>query len=389
MSQRPLATIPTASTQPYRLPSALAAALSSLDVNLEEELIRYRRHRAGEPPPPPQGLERDRDRKPLDLMSVTVPLTTETLHPLTGLTSQTPGEIASQTPTESDATAATLREPAVRQPVDSSQPANSSSTALSTLSTNKESLELATSKKESETNRENASLAPLTKPSKPGNLVTPIAAPNDPDDYLESSEELLKSLAEDEDDPGDRSWHQSLLTPFGIGLMLLVLMVCAILGVLANPSTRHLLTDGSFNAQTPTTDKNPTAPSPTVGIPQTPNLADREFTPITLDTLSALETNPSPVSVPIEPTPASYDPAASDPSTSQLQPTEDRYFYVVTPYDPTTLEQVRQIIPDAYARYDLPQGTQIQLGAFREEYRAEALAEELQNRGIAAAVYKP
>ena len=375
MSQRPLTTISTKSIPTYQIPSALAAALGSLDVNLEDELIRYRRHCAGEPPPPPRGLERDRPHPPLDLISVTAPITAKTSPPLPKLTRESHEAIASD-----------KEKPTAEKLVETPQ-LETPSTALSPKQV---SLEQVTDSAIAKANPEKASLVLLAQQSKTANLANSTTEPKDPEDYLKSSEELLKSLEDDDETSGDRHWSQSLLTPLGIGLMLLVVTGCVAVGLLlANPSmVRHLFPNGSFNAQTPATDKNPTPPSPTAGIPQTPNLADREFTPITLDTLSTLETNPSPIPVPLQPTPKSeFQP--SDPSTSQEQPTENQYFYVVTPYDLATLEQVRQIIPDAYIRYDLPQGTQIQLGAFQEEYRANALAEELQSQGIAAAVYQP
>lgn len=60
-----------------------------------------------------------------------------------------------------------------------------------------------------------------------------------PDDYLESSEELLRSLAQEEANvEQERSHLEGLLTPLGIGSMLLMLMGSGMFGYLVmNPST--------------------------------------------------------------------------------------------------------------------------------------------------------
>lgn len=67
-----------------------------------------------------------------------------------------------------------------------------------------------------------------------------------PDDYLESSEELLRSLAQEEANVDhERSSLESLLTPFGIGSMMLMLMGSGMFGYLVmNPSTFAALGSG-------------------------------------------------------------------------------------------------------------------------------------------------
>ncbi len=67
-----------------------------------------------------------------------------------------------------------------------------------------------------------------------------------PDDYLESSEELLRSLAQEEANvEHERSSLESLLTPFGIGSMMLMLMGSGMFGYLVmNPSTFTALGSG-------------------------------------------------------------------------------------------------------------------------------------------------
>ncbi len=67
-----------------------------------------------------------------------------------------------------------------------------------------------------------------------------------PDDYLESSEELLRSLAQEEANvEHERSSLEGLLTPFGIGSMMLMLMGSGMFGYLVmNPSTFTALGSG-------------------------------------------------------------------------------------------------------------------------------------------------
>ena len=59
------------------------------------------------------------------------------------------------------------------------------------------------------------------------------------EDYLESSEELLRSLAQEEADAeSERNGLENLMTPFGIGSMLLLLMASGMFGYLVmNPAT--------------------------------------------------------------------------------------------------------------------------------------------------------
>lgn len=121
-----------------------------------------------------------------------------------------------------------------------------------------------------------------------------IPPTGEPDDYLESSEALLRSLAE-EDTSADRRDHRnnnSLLSPLGIGSMLLLLIASAVLGiVLFQPK---LIPQGIFgsssqrNANSDTTNSDTTktntgtnsqkvAEPQLTPVPQYPNLANDEF----------------------------------------------------------------------------------------------------------------
>ncbi|HEY9816882.1 MAG TPA: SPOR domain-containing protein [Candidatus Obscuribacterales bacterium] len=151
----------------------------------------------------------------------------------------------------------------------------------------------------------------------PGNqpLDTPV-----PDDYLESSEELLRSLADeappspqptyepDEDEPGIVA---SLLTPLGIGSMLLLLLSSATLGyVILNPSLVGLPRLGQWGSDRSTAE-SVVSSSTQGGIPN-PNLAEEEFVDLGLDTLSTLPRTGQPS----QPSPPSANAAAPAPSAN-------------------------------------------------------------------------
>ncbi len=119
------------------------------------------------------------------------------------------------------------------------------------------------------------------------------------EDYLESSEELLRSLAQEEADAeAERSGLENLMTPFGIGSMLLMLMASGMFGYLVmNPATFASI--GSVVSRlftTPPVTSNPTS-SPVAGesgdIP-----SSGEFMDLSLNNLSALGTQTNPGGLP-------------------------------------------------------------------------------------------
>jgi cell division septation protein DedD len=88
--------------------------------------------------------------------------------------------------------------------------------------------------------------------------------------------------------------------------------------------------------------------------------------------------------------PAPHSRAAEPEAESAANPApaaNSAYDYkVVTEYSgDATLEEAQKAIPDAYVR-NFSDGARIQLGAFDEAGKAEALAEELEKQGIPAKV---
>ena len=303
-----------------------------------------------------------------------------------------------------------------------------------------------------------------------GGAIVPQAeaAPSDymASDYMASSEALLESLGNETSEPTPAaygpptsSWTQALATPLGMGALLLLLLVSGGLGyVLVNPSAvSHLAALWPFSNpadSTPTPDQETVvvdSPSDRSGPALSPNLSEQEFVRLDLSTLSTL-----PLSAIRSPQAASTPTTAVDstPTTTAIAPDSDRSqgattdattaspppaapranrpapaapaapaatpaprpaatapaaprqpaasrpaatpapvvtgsYYVVTEYtgDPS-LNQARQAVGDAYVR-NFPVGARIQLGAFSSEADAAAHAEALQGQGISAQVYNP
>lgn len=127
-----------------------------------------------------------------------------------------------------------------------------------------------------------------------------------PNDYLESSEELLRSLAEEEASvQAEEGFLKSLSTPLGIGSMLLLLLSSAMFGfVIMNPSSmtqwlgKREPEVASNSAAS--TNPNPAASSDapvTSDVPQ-PDLANQEFPDLNLSTLGSLQVDRTPTTKP-------------------------------------------------------------------------------------------
>ncbi|MGB3404783.1 MAG: hypothetical protein WBA77_19015 [Microcoleaceae cyanobacterium] len=250
-------------------------------------------------------------------------------------------------------------------------------------------------------------------------------------DYLESSEQLIKSI--DQTRPRRRRKRQpslvaSLFTPIGICSLLLFLISFAALGYVVTSSgeqknwglSRWLNTEEPEESPEVIEEVEPTAPT-------SPNLATEEFVELDLDTLSNINPSPTPITLP---TPQATTPAANNNLTpppviptgpdlgnmtnelvpaptpvvpqpqpvqtptpqppggaatrSQSQPVEaeDGFYYVVTNYqNPNSLATAQQVVPEAYVR-EFETGTKVQMGALEDADTARILAEKLRVQGI-------
>ncbi|MGK7905189.1 MAG: hypothetical protein AB4352_28025 [Hormoscilla sp.] len=376
-----------------KLHPVLQGALRSLDVNLESELKRYRRAQAGEP------LQR-------------------------GLT------VSSQNGMRSDAISAMHRLPALQNSWLLTAQSNGDRvpymSEVRPQRNHRNTEQLAEDVVEAQD--ADASLALISAAgqvaassgSAPDKEVAIAQLEKEPDDYLESSEELLKSLASPAEVEAATSANtescrkSNLLTPLGIGSMLLLLMTGGTLWFAGkDPSlVGHLKGDRPVEESNPkqantdmservavdlNLDSISRLPTSSSSSPQqVSSPADRERSPQVEPKLpvnspaTAQRLVEIPTVVPIPRTSTQLDGStevASELST-QTDAAFGQYYYVVAS-DPgvDSREQIEKIIPEATVR-DFPQGRFLQLGVFREESRARALVENLADRGIYAQIYK-
>ncbi|MBW4658198.1 MAG: SPOR domain-containing protein [Drouetiella hepatica Uher 2000/2452] len=283
----------------------LRAALDNLDVNLEEELIRYRRQQRLQSEPygrrkavAPPRLNRIPTRPTQD--GIRLPNVREAFHLHTTGEFPIGNSAASENPvrtlfgTTADAASQAIEPPAIEPPPLPQFPNEG-------IASYAQQIELST-------HEPNAALQKLIQ----DNLSASTAASEAPEDYLESSEELLKSIQEETS--SQRAQRRpdlldTLLTPLGIGSMLLLLLSSTTLGfVIMNPSVL-----GVFFAPTASTPSpSPLTKVPTTPIdvaPPSPNLAAEEFKDLNLDTLSTLPGSAK------RPSAAPSKPAANQPSS--------------------------------------------------------------------------
>jgi len=305
MSQNTSVESSTRSSPNPSINPALQAALSSLDVQLEEELARYRRQRAGHPVMSNRGLARHQTPKTIELMSVNT---------ASGKTQQPALGMSTAPPIMSLPLIMVNQTPAAAPPKETNQEPMAQTGQQDTLSIASEpGSPLVISSPTTNTTADHSATEEsvtkqVTPPEKPaegeGDLVTSAADQTQPEGYLESSEKLLQSLADDE--VGRRAEKRStnkLLSPLGIGsLLLLLLSGATVLYIAMNPSTLSALgLKRFFDSKKPTTTQSPTETTVAKGEPvknsplvNGPNLASDEFVDLNLNTLSHLEASPTP-----------------------------------------------------------------------------------------------
>ncbi len=288
-------------------------------------------------------------------------------------------------------------------------------------------------------------IADLTRPAptREATATPEAAASPPPEDDLESSKQLRRNLpAPETATPATPTLLDRLLTPMGVGSLLLLGVATTLLGsALLAPETLNEVAGGWLSAD----EADPSASESPAGAGgldlEGPNLADDEFDPLDLDSLSTVETDPdapepppSPAASPLDEGPriraedvpeAELPGRESDLTTALLSPevegaaedaeaapspspspspdlendpavanavagpaAGDRFYYVVASYGgPDSLNRARNTVPEAYLRR-FPQGVQIQMGAFASEGDAQALIDRLEQQGIAASVFQ-
>jgi hypothetical protein len=181
------------------------------------------------------------------------------------------------------------------------------------------------------------------------NLATPPVENKPPNEYLESSEQLLASLNEKQTPQSGENSQEGLntppspkvkpsplkylATPLGIGSLLLLFLSGALVSsmVFAPETFSHLgLNHWLLGNQIPPDSQPPEntsiANNSTLGVTQGVNLTNEEFIPIELENLSTLQTNSDSVVTPPQsnevtqnaPNPLNSTPQVSNPVTNNL-----------------------------------------------------------------------
>ncbi len=402
----------TQSSKTSGLKPALAAALASLEVQLDQELTRYRRTRIGTRTPNQTRVGNYIGSQPQELTDMTLTV---------GTTQPSVAEIHTNTLPKSVPDEASVEKPA---PV----------TIIKTESL--DNSEASPNSKSSETQ------VPLPQVSSSSIVPAAVKAPQDdhltevngtakqPDDYLESSEALLRSLTDEQpriNKPSNS--NDSLLSPLGIGSMLLLLVASLTLGyVFFNPKSLPQLNigkllNGNSSPSVANTPEVGTNPQPEITtVPRYPNLAAKEFpevkdpndivglqpkyqptptappNPIVAQTpsnpllveplpqvqqpLPPLGSPPIPTEKP-SPQPTTTSPAAS----AQIKPAADGFYHIVIDNQgDRALAAARKVVPDAYLS---PSKKFIYLGSLKTKEQVLQRLQQLQSKGIKARVQQP
>jgi hypothetical protein len=404
MSQNPLLESAAGSSSTTVLQPLLKAALSSLEIDLTEELTRYRRRRGQQIP-----LRNEQSISPARAEVLNDLSINNDLPESSFVNNSTQSEFVRE-----DLSQQSVPEKTAEQPLQSAvkttiQPESTNSAIVHTTQVNTPHVE-------------------------EGLLHTTPDTHLPPDDYLESSEALLRSLTEEQPESSRPvKSTDRLLSPLGIGSMLLLLLASATLGYVAmNPVKLPFASKPSPDAANPPeTGTTPGQQVVPTSIPKAPNLAAREFVDVNLDTIPVLQpkSSISPTPKPLLPTPAkkivkptviqtlpipqvvptlppltlppiqsattplpkspieSVTTPPAKPLAKNVLPSSDGYYHVVADNNSDrALTDVRKVVTDAYSS---PKGTIIYLGAVKTPEEAEKLIQQLQSKGIKARISQP
>ncbi|MEH2303187.1 MAG: hypothetical protein V7K88_30520 [Nostoc sp.] len=452
MTQNPLNDSSTQSSKKPGLKPALAAALASLEVPLDQELARYRRTRTG--------LVSSNQPRVVSYMSsqpqplTAIPTTSGTTYSsATQIKTNVPPASVPVNPTSTPATAKIDEPPTSSLAVNPQKnpvPATAKTEELNNLnvSSTSDSPKTQTQLPPPPPNFSSSIVPAVVKDTKSKNLLQPDDTPKHPDDYLESSEALLRSLTEEQPETKKPSnYSDSLLSPLGIGSMLLLLIASLTLGyVLFNPKSLSQWNLGKlFNGNSSPTPENTEEVEsnvqsqiqpPSTSIPKYPNLAAQEFpevkdpndvvglkpkvqptlavvpnpvvpqnpanpqaalpnpntalkptNPIALAPVPTLQPLPLRNLPPTSPTKTSPKPIATSPKpNAEIKPGTDGFYHVVIDNKGEAFASARQVVGDAY----LSSNKQlIYLGAFKTKEQVKQQMQLLQVKGIKARVQQP
>ncbi|MDZ8225358.1 hypothetical protein [Nostoc sp. ChiVER01] len=453
MTQNSLNDSGTQSSKTPGLKPALAAALASLEVPLDQELARYRRTRTGlmASKQPRVATYMNSQSQPLTSISTTSGTTQSSV------TVIKPNVSPTSVPVNLQGTSAPAT--AIDVPTTSSLAVNPQKNPASTMAKTEELnnfnvpsisdyVKTQTPLPPPPPNFSSSIVPAIIKDTKSQNLLQPDDTPKHPDDYLESSEALLRSLTEEQlETKKPNNSSDSLLSPMGIGSMLLLLLASLTLGyVVFNPkSLPEWNLSKLFNGNSSSAPENtqevgsnvqPQIQPPSTSIPKYPNLAAQEF-PEVRDPNDVVGLKPKvQPTVPVVPNPvvpqnrANPQAALPDPNTAlkttnpialapvptvqplpplnlpptstaktspkpiatlpkldaEIKPATDGFYHVVIDNKDGALASARQVIPDAYLSRNKEL---VYLGAFKTKEQVQQHLKLLQAKGITARVQQP
>ncbi len=221
--------------------------------------------------------------------------------------------------------------------------------------------------------------------------------------YLESSEKLIESLTDvpEMPEPVDATFKPKRKTVSLLaGATLGFLGLAAGLGssyIMNDPALVQRLTKG-FRREDPAIA---TASQPTFDPPG-PDLSEQEFVDIDIDNLSSLkmpQTAIDPALKPDSPAQTPLPPIVSQPptQTATALPTETQAvaipagvtYYVTVPFSTEQgLLDIRQSVSEAFVR-QFADGNRIQLAAFDNPTAAQEFVSEIKAKGVSAQIYGP
>ncbi len=382
------------SSQTPGLNPVLTTALASLEVQLDQELTRYRRTRKNARQQPSRSVESyTRHKKTALLNDIQLPAVPPIAIP--------PENPFLTTETEAINFPQEFTTPEIEETPTSPNLEKSSSSIVPTK----------------------------IQPAENQTLLTTNDTLKQPDDYLESSEALLRSLtaeAPQTQTPNSRSSRDSVLSPMGIGSMLLLLLASLTLGyVVLNPKNlpkfnfSNLLNNNSSptaeNTEVTENNSQPTTEPKITPIAKYPNLATQEFRQVRdpkdivdltpkvkptsqiIPTPLAIQPPITPISPlpPVSPLPTilptplekSKPTVTSSPLAEDVKPSANGYYYIIADnQDDKALTTAKQVVPDAYLS---PNKKFIYLGALKTKDEIKRRLQELEAKGIKARLQEP
>ncbi|WP_392534901.1 hypothetical protein [Nostoc sp. C117] len=445
MTQNPLNDSGTQLSKTPSLKPALAAALASLEVPLDQELARYRRMRTGSVSSNPARVGSYINSQPQQFTGVSTTSGTTTPSAAEIKINLPPAPLLLNPQLTPAPSAIKIDEPSISVPV---SPQGKSETAtvktedvnnLNNVVSTFDSAKSQTQLPPPPPNFSSSIVPAIVKDTKSENLVQPDNTFKQPDDYLESSEALLRSLTEEQPETKKPSnYSDSLLSPLGIGSMLLLLMASLTLGyVLFNPKSlsqwnlAKLFNSNSSaapeNPQEVASNVQPQIQPPSTSIPKYPNLAAEEFPEVRdpndlvglkpkvqpslpVVTNPVVPQNPAanpqaalpepitplkpadPIALAPVPTVKTLPPLnlsntpkakASPKPNAEIKPSTDGFYHIVIDNQGQVLASARQVVPDAYLSSDKQL---IFLGAFKTKEQVQQQMKLLQAKGIKARV---